>query len=526
MIQIIRLICIATATLPAICFIVSQTPVESGAFADRVKTEHSVEEILSKVRKAVRYDSFASQKNGFLFTGDSVNHGAKGTFHIHASADGKFDQLTAGPLGEFVEFDGDSGWTTDWSGMPRDLQMRELHSQQLMTWFHTGSWLAKNISLEFTFDKSKSDGNSIVLKVKHKQGPLKGIVEIDRKTWLPRKLKLLSAGIEQVVFVEDYRESFGFRYPALTKITTGKHTASILQIHKVIKADAAVKKTKRPHSFPKDTKFDPKTNPTVKLTRTRTGHLLIEPMINGKYRGKFILDTGAGGPTVIDQKLSKDINAEKLGETVIGSLYGPFDSSILQIASVQVGPMIIQNPKAITMDLQFLTNAFGVKIAGIVGYDLFSRCVADFELANNTVRIHDPKKFNLGAGEWKNMLINNRTPNVKVSYEGKHAGYFLLDTGANGTVMFHTPAVKKYDLTKKKTSDIFQVQSGKAVSARLDSFRLAGHELGPVNVRLAVESTGLLADGYRDGMIGFPLLSRFRLVLDYQNRRFALIEKP
>ncbi len=107
-------------------------------------------------------------------------------------------------------------------------------------------------------------------------------------------------------------------------------------------------------------------------------------------------------------------------------------------ATMTVGPVTIERPMVIMLDLAPIGAALGDEIGGVLGYDLLSRVVTEIDLEGATVALHDPLKY-AEPREWATLYCYERHPCVNAIMEG-HEGVFVLDTGSNLPVSVHAPA--------------------------------------------------------------------------------------
>jgi hypothetical protein len=187
--------------------------------------------------------------------------------------------------------------------------------------------------------------------------------------------------------------------------------------------------------------------------------------------------------------------------------------------------MTVDHPIFVALDLKALSNIFGVKLSGIVGYDLFRRSVISVDMKSKTVLVQDPKTYTLKSGDWVALLLSNSHPIVTAKFEGNREGMFRLDTGANGTVTFNGPATEKLKLLEGR--DVKDISLGgvggseKAKVGKVDYFELAGHRFDKPTVTFALSKTGPLGDKTLTGNLGQDFLMPFTIIFDYTHERIA-----
>lgn len=271
--------------------------------------------------------------------------------------------------------------------------------------------------------------------------------------------------------------------------------------------------------------FDATTSPELEVKRTSTGHLLVRPVINGVRAGWFIFDTGAGICVVSTPHAAAFALRESGSINAVG-VGGVTSQSLWRADSVTLGPLTLQDHPIMSTDLSFLKQYLGEEICGVVGYGVLSHCITELDIATPRIAIHNPESFVAGKDEWHELDLVDRIPAVRARFEGRE-GLFRLDTGANGHVTFHEPAVRKWDLLKGR--DLRSAKSGgvggfvKSRSGSIKWFELGGVRRENVPAIFAIEAKGAFADTRKDGNIGAELLRPFVLVLDYPNQRIAYL---
>src|SRR5262249_38935182 len=210
------------------------------------------------------------------------------------------------------------------------------------------------------------------------------------------------------------------------------------------------------------------------------------------------------------------------------SIFGQTRCPILRGTSLQVGPMTLSKPFLVEMDLGAIRKVLGDEVVGIIGYDLLSRCVAVIDLAEDSIEVHDPRHYRLDGAPWQKLSFNQWVPAVPATFEGGK-GLFRIDVGASGgpygNVVFHAPVVEELHLLRDRKVTEAKVVSSRVALGKLGWFELAGHRFESPDVVFALDREGPLGDDYVEGNLGVEFLKPFRIVLDYQQERVALVRR-
>lgn len=490
----------------------------------------SAAQALSRIRAAVGYEQLRSQEQGVIAEGMARYRGMDSKFSFLFTPDGRFRTQVEGPLGRTSGFNGVTAWEVDSSGMPRTLELQDLEAEQFYAWIQSARWLAENGPFAVSLDSSKTNDKQVALRLALKGGLLEATMFVDRVTWLPKSVKRTSFGGEEVTELSDYREVLGFRFPhKFTRSSRG--VASSLEVRSVSVATAAKASRKlfEPVTTrPDDTRWNRAAPARVEARRTESGHLLVHPLVNGKDAGWFILDSGAGA-MVIDPKAADRLGMPALGETAAVGAFGMQKTRFRQGETFSLGRLTITGTRYLESDLSFISDSFGLPIAGICGRDLFARAVVEIDIASEAVAIYEPASYKQEGAQWQELFFSGRLPSVRARFEGEREGLFVLDTGSYMTLSIHGPTVERYRLLSgRETSASNSSGVGGTRSSRrgkLAWFELAGLRFNNLEVDFAGTGEGAFSDDYTAGNIGVGVLQSFRLIFDYANKRIAFVKR-
>jgi hypothetical protein len=479
------------------------------------------ESLLDAVREATGHAALRAWAPGILVEGKGEATGLECAFTLHYLADGRFRSEADSELGEIQGFDGKRGWSVDFSGMPGHLEGKELEIRQMQAWIMGGHWLDEGCPLTFALDE-KSDHR---IQIKHPIGLVKAYLDVDPGTSLPRTFTWIERGRENRLSFEDYREVNGFRFPHTFR-TQEDDQLVLIEVKRVGKAseEACEAVTRRPA----DTKFDAGKPATMGIKRTPTGHVLVHPLINGKDVGWFFLDTGAGW-SAINSAAADKLELEKFGEVTAVGVGGQVQAHFRKAASLELGPVTLENPSFVEVDLSAIGMFFGCELGGALGYNFLSRVPVELDEEGETVTLCRPGTWNDRKAPWREIVFDGNIPAVTCRTEGGLEGLFHLDTGSGGTVEFHKAFVHKHKLLEGR--DVKKAFSGgvggmiTTFTGKVDWFELGGHRFKAPDVAFADASDGVFSDEASAGNIGNGFMSHFRMLIDYPNKRIGWIKR-
>lgn len=516
-----------------------------------------LETVLERARAATGLADERPADLAWSCRGQARHLGLEGSFQLAFDAHGRHRLEVDTPLPDGLAHDGERVWSRDFRGITSVVELEERDTGRLLPWVVTGYWLDPRAPLEMRLDEEPADEGLLALEVWLRETPLTARVELDVRTWLPRRVGVDDESGRTWWELSDWRPLAGEpadggaedpgAYPAeqgagepAEENASQPHGSWSLPWSIVERSDGVESSYRVEHvapqvvpgayalveGVPDDGAFDPDVEPTVLLERVPTGHLLVHPRIDGQDVGWFILDTGAGA-MCIDQAVAEDLELESVGEVQAVGMGGKETTAFRRGKRFELGPFALARPTYVVLDLAFLRQHFGRDVAGIVGYDLFVRSVVEIETATPYLAIHDPARFAAPEAAWQRLWIHGSLPCVEASFEGDRRGLFKLDTGANGTLIFHRPAVERLGLLEgRETTSSMSGGVGGMAETRMGElawFELGGQRFERPLVGFSMAEIGALTDRYTVGNIGQELLRPFRLVLDYPGRRIAYL---
>ena len=260
---------------------------------------------------------------------------------------------------------------------------------------------------------------------------------------------------------------------------------------------------------------------TAPFTMSR-GHIYVSVKVNGKA-AVFGLDTDAGMNVV-----SVDA-AKRLGIVVPDSEHptmamgagGAQKSWLITLDSLRIGGAVLKSAPAFVLDLPR-----SAKLDGLLGYEFLQSFVTTIDYQARTVTFSDQSSPK--PGDIVLTLHPGRgVPTVDADVDGA-LGRFQIDTGDGGTIEISAPFAESNHLREKYPRHLDLVTGlGVGGDVRSSVVRLGTLKLGPTTLRgvagdLSLQKSGVFANGYVDGVLGYGVLSRFKVTLDYQASKVIL----
>lgn len=484
-------------------------------------------DVVHAARRALGWDTFAASKGALRIEGKARFLGTDAAQTILFDGQGRFLQTFEGPLRQSNGTDGHTTWVRDWTETPRTLVLGDLTSAEVNTLFLTGGWTVAEDRFHFALAADQAAGE-LVLAFTHSDGVLTGSIHLDAATHRARSVTFGTGASPTVWTFADYEDHDGFHFPRRIELVQaglaqGLTTVGVTRLATIEEADFEPRL-----AAPTNARFDASLPEELEVKVVASGHLLVHPLVDGKDLGWFIFDTGAG-INCISTAITDGLKGP-VGEIGAQGIGGTVPARFWRADELRLGPLTVDDPLFMGLDLAFLEPHFGVPVGGILGFELLARCVAEVDMVASSIALFDPATYGLPApGRWEEALLYGRRPCVRASFEGRE-GVFMIDTGAaQDTVTFHYQVVRDLELTKGRETKPGQAGGvGGTVTTRVGevaSFRLGGHVFQALPASFTLEDKGAFSDDYVWGNIGGKLLEPFRMVFDYPNGRIGFIPR-
>ncbi len=451
-------------------------------------------------------------------SGRAEHYGLPHGYSFTFTKDGKFVEGFVGPLAERSGFDGTVWWRLDHTGAPWKLDFQDKDLTVIQELTMTGQWLTSPL-----LTISQKGGDTFDLKVK--QTGQSATLRIDSGTNLPEEVLFpVSSDLFSMKF-SDWKAAGSVKVPGKIAVTTAGVTevVDISEVSSTVKADFSMPAWTR-----RNITFDNTKPMGIEAKRALSGHVLVHPLLDGKDVGWFILDSCAD-TMVIDRGTANEAKLPKLGRLPMTGVGGTEMGTFRTVDHLTLGRATLGKSEWAELDLSGIGKLLNIKLAGIVGADLFKRSIVVMDLKGPLVEIYDPATYQLEIGSWTTLRFNTGNPALEASLEGGHKGWFTFDTGADGSVVFKGPFVREWRLLAgKETKTVGLGGVGGVIRAKLgeiDYFELGGHRFNKPQVIFADADKGAFNEPYLAGNIGQEMMMPFKMVFDFHGSRLALVPR-
>ena len=254
--------------------------------------------------------------------------------------------------------------------------------------------------------------------------------------------------------------------------------------------------------------------------------VFIEVRLNSKGPFHFILDTGAGGFSVV-QHVARELglNVEDAGEAQ-GVGEKAVRSGRAFISNMQVGDLKFTNLDFEVLPSNDSDQVFGTRpVDGIVGLELFQRLVVKHDYIHKTLTFTLPDKYDYkGSGTIVHFELPAQIPVVDGELDGVR-GKFGVDTGARSSLLLYGPFTDQNKLKEKYASNLEGITGWgiggpvRSLLARAKELKIGEVSVHDIVIRLSTQKTGLTTASTKAGLIGPDVLSQFDVTFDYPRSR-------
>jgi Aspartyl protease len=251
----------------------------------------------------------------------------------------------------------------------------------------------------------------------------------------------------------------------------------------------------------------------------RNGMIFVPVRINGSRPLSFVLDSGSTR-TLIDRHLAAVLGLKASGTgSLQGAGAGRIPVEFIHDVSISLPGVESKGYELSTADLQPLEATLGVKVDGILGYELFSRFVVTVDYETKSLTFTVPEVFRPSSTALVLPIeLRDKWPFVKAELvlpgPVTVQDSFLLDSGSSDAV--DHPIVMNLQSRVSGQSGVGLGAPVQGATARATSFRLGSYTVAAPIVSCcgASEATSRL--------IGNEVLRRFTITFDYPSSRIFI----
>jgi hypothetical protein len=273
---------------------------------------------------------------------------------------------------------------------------------------------------------------------------------------------------------------------------------------------------------------------TIPLEFSDKGHMFLRVRVNNSEPLLFGLDSGFE-QTAITAKLAKALHLKLYGDSKVSGVgEGEADIAFTRNVRFELPGKSFQFKEIGVLALNFPSPIPSEPIAGILGYDFFSRFVVKINYAGRVMELYAPRSYRYqGKGEILSIRMIDNYPSIPVTvvFPGLAPvrAWLGIDTGAETGIFFNSPFVKKHRLldSKQETTEAKMLGIGGTSKIRIGhatSIRLGRTAIANPVVHFSVATKGEGAATLSAGQISNQIFRQFKILIFDQARHRLILE--
>jgi hypothetical protein len=437
------------------------------------------------------------------------------------------------PLGGGSGWDGNENWNLDQTGLVIvDGSVLGRSSAVSQAYFgNYGLWTPGYGGATVAWAGSKREkGKSYdVLTVTPPRSSLPIDVWFDRATHLPVEVVQTAGPMVTTITMADFELVDGLMIPYRvdTSTNTGNSTSFTATRVEANPAGGAAHLA-APKSLPHDFSMaDSATQASVPI-QVSENHVYLDVMLNAKGPFHFELDTG--GANVIDPAVAKELGVASGGSvqvTGVGSASSA--SSFAVIKTLRVGHALVTNQVFVVLPIaKSLGMAHGMRMDGVIGYEVLSRFVTTVDYQNKKVVFHTPGSYTPAPDARVIPIVLYGTQPQFACNIDNVATTCTLDTGARNSISLFTPFVEAHRsvvparLTAPGVNGFGVGGPHIGRLGRVQTLSFGGRTLRDLVGDYTTQRKGGLAMPFIGANVGGAVWKRFTMTLDYRQLTMTL----
>jgi len=200
-------------------------------------------------------------------------------------------------------------------------------------------------------------------------------------------------------------------------------------------------------------------------------------------------------------------------------------STAFDDVDIKIGGMTLHGMHARATDVPAtLTPVAGGPVVAQLGNEVFDHAAVDIDFAHRRVALRDSTTFRPPAGSRAiPLIVSNGERTTPLSIEGAPPGQFALWIGNLGYLLVYQKYYEDHRLAKGRPVSERLMPGGVEGVATVRHVRFGGLDFPAVPAALVPDSVSKVNSAVVAGGLSLPLLSAFRVIIDYPHDRLWLV---
>lgn len=269
-------------------------------------------------------------------------------------------------------------------------------------------------------------------------------------------------------------------------------------------------------------------------------NLIVVPVVVNGQKLSFILDTGVGNTLLFNLTKKDSLKLNNVKKVLLRGLGGgaPVTALISTKNELKLNTIVGNNQDlfvVLTEDFN-LSEKMGITIHGIIGYDLLKDVIVEINYKTSKIIFYNPKKYHqkkCRKCEEFPLRFYRKKPYIDVAVKVDTVGNLvtpvkmLIDTGGSDAMWLFENTKQVLKTPIKHFKDVLgEGLSGTVYGKRskIPAILLGNYEIKTPTVSFLDKTSTINARRFkeRNGSIGGAILKRFKVWIDYPNKKLLL----
>lgn len=268
----------------------------------------------------------------------------------------------------------------------------------------------------------------------------------------------------------------------------------------------------------------------LSFTKNSGGVVFINAQIKGiSDTLTFILDTGSSGVSVDSTTCANNHLLLSRGDTSVMGIGGIEKVPVINNRSLMINALEVNNLSFRVYNYIPLSEIYGTKIDGVLGYDFFCNYIIKIDYDLQMVEIFSKGKIKYPKGGFILHTGNNTLPiyHTEIKDNRKIIFPFFMDTGAGLPVLLNDDFIKDSGLMTSNKKVFITRAAGFGGKKEVRETIIKRIKLGPyffykVPAFLFNDNNNITQYPFSGGLLGSEFLKKFNLVINYDKNEFYL----
>jgi hypothetical protein len=268
----------------------------------------------------------------------------------------------------------------------------------------------------------------------------------------------------------------------------------------------------------KNTADQPGVNVPIKI---HGGVIFVPVVLNDGHAYSFLLDSEFED-SVIDPATAKALHLTSADEHTEAAPGGAVKTSSVAGVERSVAGLALGKSTLSSLDLSGFDPLLGQHLDGVLGYDFFRQFVVVIDYPHGKLTLCDPASFRPGSEQPVTLHLESKQPYIDVQMEGANGTPIQtsleIDTGKVDPFSVSAAFARKNGLLQNPSS-LFALK-GISVGGETQAWMTRAKYVDFANVSIKNPVMGIVEeDADRAGQLGYGVLKRFKITLDYSRKK-------